>query len=94
MSRELNQHSLIANDLFDRDGTGSGASCVPSVAANEEIANEEIVDAAQGQPKATKVGPTRRANISEDLWEETRRRHLEARQNWRNLLDRFVKPHS
>lgn len=83
MSRESNQHSLIAHDLFDRDGAGFGATCVPRVAANEELGT------------ANKTSPclARRANISEDLWEDARRRHCDARQNWRSLLDRFVKPH-
>lgn len=88
MSRELNQHSLIAHDLFDRDGTGFGATCVPRVAANEDL---------QGMHECASPAATpylaRRANISEDLWEDARRRHCDARQNWRSLLDRFVKPH-
>jgi hypothetical protein len=86
MSRELNQHSLIAHDLFDRDGSGFGATWVPRVAANEEMEARDCM---------TQTSPclARRANISEDLWEDARRRHCDARQNWRSLLDRFVKPH-
>jgi hypothetical protein len=90
MSRELNQHSLIANDLFDREGAGCGSSSVSGIAANEEMAElRECPSAAQPDPCLA----IRRANISEDLWEDARRRHCEARQNWRSLLDRFVKPH-
>jgi hypothetical protein len=87
MSRELNQHSLIAHDLFDRNGTGSDATCVSGLAANEESA-----EAPQAAP--TPPQPVRRANISEELWGDALRRHTEARQSWRSLLDRFVKPHS
>lgn len=90
MSRELNQHSLIANDLFDRDGSGFGATCVPHIAANEEMTDAQ--ECLQTNPQTTPC-LARRANISEDLWEDARRRHCDARQNWRSLLDRFVKPH-
>lgn len=86
MSRELNQHSLIAHDLFDRNGTGD-ATCVSGLAANEEKA--EVAQATPPPPQ-----PVRRANISEELWGDALRRHSEARQSWRSLLDRFVKPHS
>lgn len=90
MSRELNQHSLIAHDLFDRDGPGFGATCVPRVAANEEM-----VELRECPSYANQTTPylARRPNISEDLWEDARRRHCDARQSWRSLLDRFVKPH-
>ena len=91
MSREFNRHSLIAHDLFDRDGTGFGATCVPRVAANEEL--EDALEEVHNCLQETAQCPARRANISEELWEDARRRHCEARQNWRNLLDRFVKPH-
>lgn len=90
MSRELNQHSLIAHDLFDRDSTGFGATCVPRVAANEDM---DAMRECLSHVSQTTPCLARRANISEDLWEDARRRHCDARQNWRSLLDRFVKPH-
>jgi len=86
MSRDSNQHSLIAHDLFDRDSAGFGATCVPKVAANEEL--NDCSTSSHSVPALA-----RRAKISEDLWEDARRRHCDARQNWRSLLDRFVKPH-
>jgi hypothetical protein len=85
MSRDFSQRSLIAHDLFDRDGTSFGTTCAPS-AANEESTH------CCPQP-ALQLRQTRRTSISEDLWEDARRRHCDARQNWRSLLDRFVKPH-
>ncbi|MBC6906489.1 hypothetical protein DWB84_13585 [Saccharophagus sp. K07] len=86
MSREFHQHSLIAHDLFDRDGT---ALYAPGAATNESsaVVNDESAD------QLTPQLQVRRANISEDLWEEARRRHCAARQNWRSLLDKYVKPH-
>lgn len=32
-------------------------------------------------------------DFSKDLWKNTKRRHHEARENMRHLLDRYVKPH-
>jgi hypothetical protein len=37
--------------------------------------------------------PSNRSVVSEDVWAHALRRHVNARENWRNLLDRFVKPH-
>jgi hypothetical protein len=34
-----------------------------------------------------------RPSFSEDLWQDALRRHCDSRQSWRQLLDRFVKPH-
>lgn len=82
MSREFSQHSIVAQDLFGRDAGGFGATCV--TAANEEMQCEELPQ---------KPEPRVRRSFSEDLWEEARRRHCESRQSWRNLLDRYVKPH-
>lgn len=85
MSREFSHHSLIAQDLFDRDGTGFGVACVPAAAANEDSSESQQQDPAQRQ--------IRRPKISDDFWEDARRRHCDARQSWRSLLDKFVKPH-
>jgi hypothetical protein len=35
------------------------------------------------------IGP----HFSENLWEDALKRHCDARQNLRNLLDRYIKPH-
>ncbi len=83
MSREFSQHSIVAQDLFGCDTGGFGATLV--VAATGEVESED-------QPKQTETRVCR-PSFSEDLWEDARRRHCESRQNWRNLLDRFVKPH-
>jgi hypothetical protein len=87
MSREFSQRSLIAQDLFDRDSTGFSAPCAP------KAANEEPTDCCPQPELQLQLRQTRRTSISEDLWEDARRRHCDARQNWRSLLDRFVKPH-
>jgi len=79
MSREFSQHSTIAQDLFGRDTGGFGNSC---------LTEEAQLDADRGTE--LKV---RRPNFSEDLWLDALRRHSDSRQNWRQLLDRFVKPH-
>ncbi len=90
MSREFNQRNLIAHDLFDRDSTGFGSVSAPSASANEEPSASDC----DPQPALQlQLRQSRRTTISEDLWEDARRRHCDARQNWRSLLDRFVKPH-
>lgn len=87
MTREFSQHSLITHDLFDRENAGPGGTCSSSAAITEEPLQCP-------QPELQlQLRQSRRMTISEELWEEARRRHRDSRQNWRSLLDRFVKPH-
>lgn len=48
------------------------------------LANGSAADAASRTP---------RPNFSEELWQDAVRRHCDSRQSWRQLLDRYVKPH-
>jgi hypothetical protein len=83
MSREFSQHSSIAQDLFGRDTGGFGTACLAAAATDQSAANTG--------PSAAAI--VRRPSFSEDLWQDALRRHCDSRQNWRQLLDRFVKPH-
>lgn len=83
MSREFSQHNSVAQDLFGRDTGGFGSTCLAANAAEEKSAE-------CGCSTAVK---TRRTSFSEDLWQGAVRRHCDSRQSWRQLLDRFVKPH-
>lgn len=90
MSRDFSQHSLITQDLFDRENAGLGGTCSSDAAIPDK--SVECPQSAFLQPEL-QLRQSRRTTISEELWEDARRRHRDSRQNWRSLLDRFVKPH-
>lgn len=91
MSREFSQQSSIAQDLFGRDTGGFGSPCSTSSAmAQSAPAMEQSKSCESTMNVAAK---TPRASFSEDLWQGAVRRHCDSRQSWRQLLDRFVKPH-
>lgn len=69
-------------DLFDREG-GGGSDDTPLQATITPIP----LDKASVQP------PPPPTHFSEDLWQDALRRHQGARQQWRQLLDRYIKPH-
>lgn len=81
MSREFSQHSSVAQDLFGRDTGGFGSPCL---AATDQDA---------GSAGSCTAATIRRPSFSEDLWQDALRRHCDSRHSWRQLLDRFVKPH-
>jgi|GEM_PF-3237422 len=84
MSREFSQQSSVAQDLFGRDTGGFGSACLTTNAIEQPKACESGTSATVKTP---------RASFSEDLWQGAVRRHCDSRQSWRQLLDRFVKPH-
>lgn len=85
MSREYTQNQRVVCDLFGRDSGGYASAYGASGA-------EPHTDAEQPTPleeRTKKIKP----QFSEDLWEDALKRHCDSRQNLRNLLDRYIKPH-
>ena len=83
MFREYSQNLQVVCDLFGRESGGF----TPSYIATENT-QEDATPAPTEQAK--KVKP----QFSEDLWEHALKRHCDSRQNLRNLLDRYIKPHN
>ncbi len=90
MTREYAQQQQVVCDLFGRESGG-----YPT--ANEDLKAEK--KSAEDQSKIGPQNPKRREGakvkpqFSEDLWEHALKRHCDSRQNLRNLLDRYIKPH-
>lgn len=85
MSREYTQNQRVVCDLFGRDSGGYPSAYVASEA-------ESKADAQQPTPQEERAKKVKR-QFSEDLWEDALKRHCDSRQNLRNLLDRYIKPH-
>jgi hypothetical protein len=105
MSRDVKQ-SRIANDVFEHDDQqqqDTFSSCCK--AANEESTTASSapteapcrtsLEDSQSQSAQMTIAylQSRRGSFSEELWEDALRRHCDSRQNVRNLLDRYIKPH-
>lgn len=50
-------------------------------------------DVGTSQTPHKQVEASNCAQINEDMWAETRKRHCESREHLRSLLDRHLKPH-
>lgn len=86
MSREYAQNQQVVCDLFGRDSGGYPLAYNTSEAAQNET--EE-----QSESSATLERAKIKPQFSEELWEDALKRHCDARQNLRSLLDRYIKPH-
>lgn len=98
MSFEFTNQYYVAQDLFGReDGGYSMPSRVAYNRLNGEAGTEQqdpaVTSSQDPQQPECNLQRSVRRNFSEDFWLDAMRRHCDARQNWRNLLDRYVKPH-
>ena len=87
MSREYALNQRVVFDLFDRDSGSYTSAYGPS--DTEQNRQLEAEETAAQDDRAKKVKP----QFNEDLWEDVLKRHCDARQNLRSLLDRYIKPH-
>lgn len=69
-------------DRFDREGGGGCAE------TNAQTGVSSIALDKNSLPP-----PPPPSHFSEDMWQNAVRRHQGARQHWRQLLDRYIKPH-
>lgn len=83
MSTEYRDNQRMVMDLYDRNTT----ACHFPV---QEDNSDSNVSKESEQSNSSNTG---RTSISENLWEETKKRHCDSRQHWRHLLDRYVRPH-
>lgn len=94
MTREYAQQKQVVCDLFGRDSGGCptayDAAKADKNTAAEETATEQSED---NKPKHAERCAKVKPQFSEDLWEDALKRHCDARQNLRSLLDRYIKPH-
>lgn len=89
MSREYAQHQQVVCDLFGRDSGGYPTVYEDTKTNKKKSTEEPTQKSAVVKEQQAKVRP----QFSEDLWEDALKRHCDARQNLRNLLDRYIKPH-
>lgn len=90
MTREYAQNQQVVCDLFGRE-SGGYPTAYDDSKADKRKARKDNTTAEPATPctSAAKVKP----QFSEDLWEDALKRHCDARQNLRSLLDRYIKPH-
>lgn len=97
MSREYAQNQQVVYDLFGRDSGGYPTAHIASKADQNETELQAETMQEESAMKRRARTPEERAKVkpqfSEELWEDALRRHCDARQNLRNLLDRYIKPH-
>jgi len=71
---------------FDYYGKEAGYGAVlGQTSPDDEVNSKNIEGSGRKQSRACR--------ITEDLWQATRKRHVESRQHWRHLLDKHIRPH-
>lgn len=90
MSNEHQLNQRVACDYYEAGSDRDDTIFMNSGGVSQMNTQQQSSQQSQSQECITKPVNT---HISEDLWENTKRRHCDARQNMRHLLDRYMKPH-